>query len=579
MIFDESAAWKWEVEDVVQTPTVPVEFNQSPLNVVESSRSNSHEDGSDSETPPRKFRSLEEIIESCNVAFFAQEPQCFEEAIKEEVWREAMDVEMKSIEKNRTWQLVDLPKGKDAIGLKWVYKTKYNEDGSVQKYKARLVAKGYSQQPGVDFNETFAPVVRMETIRTVLALAAQLELQVFQLDVKSAFLNGELEEEVYVKQPQGFEVEGKEGKVYKLHKALYGLKQAPRAWNSKIDAYFLQNGFVKSPSEPSQYVKTRGANFLMVCLYVDDLIYAGTNHDMVQSFKEAMMKEYEMTDLGLMKYFLGIQVKQTKGGIFITQEKYIHDLLKKFILESCKPVSTPMALNEKLQLNDGAEKADPKVYRSLVGSLIYLTNTRPDIVHSVSLVSRFMNEPSKLHFAATKRILRYLQGTKKLGIKYVKEENNELVGYTDSDWAGSFDDRKSTLAYVFCLGSKAISWSSKKQNSVALSSAEAEYISVNEATREAVWLRRILIDLQQKVEDPTPIFCDNQSAISMSKNPVFHGRSKHIELRHNYIRDMVQRKEINLEYIKTTEQPADVLTKAVPIEKLEQFKDNMKITN
>ena len=251
MIFDESAAWKWEVEDVVQTPTVPVEFNQSPLNVVESSRSNSHEDGSDSETPPRKFRSLEEIIESCNVAFFAQEPQCFEEAIKEEVWREAMDVEMKSIEKNRTWQLVDLPKGKDVIGLKWVNKTKYNEDGSVQKYKARLVAKGYSQQPGVDFNETFAPVVRMETIRTVLALAAQLELQVFQLDVKSAFLNGELEEEVYVKQPQGFEVEGKEGKVYKLHKALYGLKQAPRAWNSKIDAYFLQNGFVKSPSEPS----------------------------------------------------------------------------------------------------------------------------------------------------------------------------------------------------------------------------------------------------------------------------------------------------------------------------------------
>jgi len=539
----------------VQTPMVPVEFKQSPHNVVEPSRSNSHEDDSDSETPPRKFRSLEEILESCNVTFFAQEPQCFEEAIKEEVWREAMDVEMKSIEKNLTWQLVDLPEGKDAIGLKWVYKTKYNEDGSVQRYKARLVAKGYSQQLDVDFNETFALVVHMETIRTVLALAAQLELQIFQLDVKSAFLNGELKEEVYVKQPQCFEVEGKEGKVYKLHKALYGLKQAPRAWNNKIDAYFLQNGFVKSPSEPSLYVKRSGANFLMVCLYVDDLIYARTNHDMVQSFKESMMKEYEMTNLGLMKYFLGIQLKQTKGEIFITQEKYIHDLLKKFRLESCKPVSTPMALNEKFQLNDGAEKADLKVYGSLVGSLIYLTNTRPYIVHSVSLVSRFMNEPSKLHFVAAKRILRYLQGTKKLGIKYVKEENNELVGYTDSDWVGSFDDKKSTSTYVFYLGSKTISWSSKKQNSVALSSAEAEYISANEATREAVWLRRILIDLQQKVEYPTPIFCDNQSAISMSKNPVFHGRSKHIELRHNYICDMVQRKEINLEYIKTTEQP------------------------
>lgn len=310
----------------------------------------------------------------------------------------------------------------------------------------------------------------------MLAIAAQMELQVFQLDVKSAFLNGELEEEVYVQQPQGFEARGEEGKVYKLKKALYGLKQAPRAWNSKIDAYFLRSGFMRSPSEPSLYVKKNGEDFLMVCLYVDDLIYVGTNANMVDSFKEAMMKEYEMTDLGLMKYFLGIQVKQSKGEIFITQEKYVSDMLKKFRMENSNPAPTPMALNEKLQLDDGAEKSDPKIYRSLVGSLIYLTNTRPDIVHSVSLVSRFMNEPSKLHFAAAKRILRYLRGTKKLGIKYVKEEDNKLVGYTDSDWAGSLDDRKSTSAYVFCLGSKPISWSSKKQNSIALSSAEAEFI-------------------------------------------------------------------------------------------------------
>ncbi|XP_057432030.1 secreted RxLR effector protein 161-like [Lotus japonicus] len=197
---------------------------------------------------------------------------------------------------------------------------------------------------------------------------------------------------------------------------------------------------------------------------------------MVDSFKEAMMKEYEMTDLGLLKYFLGIQVMQSKGEIFITQEKYVSDMLKKFRMENSNPAPTPMALNEKLQVYDGAEKSDPKIYRSLGCSLIYLTNTRPDIVHSVSLVSIFMNEPSKLHFAAVKRILRYLRGTKKLGIKYVNEEDNKLVGYTDSDWAGSLDDRKSTSAYVFCLGSKPISWSSKKQNSIALSSAEAEFI-------------------------------------------------------------------------------------------------------
>lgn len=234
----------------------------------------------------------------------------------------------------------------------------------------------------MDFTETFAPVVRMETIRIVLAIAAQMKLQLFQLDVKSAFLNGELEDEVYVKQPQGYEIKGKEGKVYKLQKALYGLRQAPRAWNSNIDSYFVKNGFVRSPSEPSLYVRKTETDLLMVCLYVDDLIYAGTNEAMVKSFKATMMKEYEMTDLGLMKYFLGIQVKQSKWLIFISQENYISDLLKKFRMEDCKSVATPMALNEKLKQEDGAEKLDPNLYRSLVGSLIYLTNTRPDMCES-----------------------------------------------------------------------------------------------------------------------------------------------------------------------------------------------------
>ena len=258
----------------------------------------------------------------------------------------------------------------------------------------------------------------METIRTVLALAAQQELQVFQLDVKSAFLNDELEEEVYVEQPQGYVVEGKEHKVYQLKKALYGLKQAPRAWNSKIDKYFLQNGFQRSPNEPSLYVKTRGtSDFIIVCLYVDDLIYTGTNPMMMEEFKKAMMNEYEMTDLGLMKYFLGIQVRQSKGEIFISQEKYTEDLLKKFNMSKCKPVTTPMAVNEKLQQKDGAQKVEASLFRSLVGSLMYLTNTRPDIVHPVSMMSRFMNEPSLVHYSAAKRILRYFQGSKFFGIK------------------------------------------------------------------------------------------------------------------------------------------------------------------
>ncbi len=410
-----------------------------------------------------------------------------------------MNEEIKMIKKNDTWKLVQKPQDKEVIGLKWVYKTKFNEDGSIQKHKARLVAKGYSQQPGIDFNETYAPVVRMETIRLVLALAAQFKLTVYQLDVKSAFLNGELEEEVYVEQPQGYVIKGKEDKVYRLRKALYGLKQAPRAWNSKIDSYLLQNGFTKSPNEPSLYIKTQGSDFLILCLYVDDLIYTGTKPRMIEEFKKSMMSEYEMTDLGAMKYFLGMQVKQSPGKIFLSQEKYAEDMLKKFNMSDCKPMATPMATNEKLSKNEGIEKVDASFYRSLVGSLIYLTNTRPDIVHAVSIISMFMSEPSKAHLAAAKRILRYIKGTKSHGIMYESEIDYKLTGYTDSDWAGSIDDRRSTSGYVFQLGSKSISWSSKKQATVALSSSEAEYISATSSACEAVWLRRILKDLQQEI--------------------------------------------------------------------------------
>lgn len=512
-------------------------------------------------------------------ALFSCEPQKYEEAAKDESWVKAMEEEIVMIEKNHTWELVDLPNDKDVIGLKWVYKTKFNEEGGIQKLKARLVAKGYSQQPGIDFNETFAPVVRMETIRIVLAIAAQLELQVYQLDVKSAFLNGKLEEEVYVEQPQGFEIKGKEEKVYRLKKALYGLKQAPRAWNSRINHYFQENGFQRSPNEPSLYIKRDGQNFIIVCIYVDDLIYMGTNLKLIADFKSSMMTEFEMTDLGMMKYFLGIQVKQQKGEIFISQEKYLVDLLQKFHMQNSKPIATPLAVNEKLKMEDGAKKVDDAMFRSLVGSLLYLTHTRPDIMQSVNMVSRFSSSPSTLHFAATKRILRYLNGTRKLGIKYMKESKRSLIGFSDSDWGGSTDDRKSTSAYIFCIGSNVIAWNSKKQQTVALSSAEAEYSAATEAACEAVWLRRILEDLGQKQDGPTVIYCDNMSAIAMSKNPVFHARSKHIELRVHFIRDLVQKGEIQMEFLSTHEQPADMLTKAITAEKFEKHKKQLQLTN
>lgn len=254
-------------------------------------------------------------------------------------------------------------------------------------------------------------------------------------------------------------------------------------------------------------------------------------------------------------------------------------MLKKYRMGDCKLISTPMAFNEKLRKDDGGEKIDAKMYRSLVGSLIYLTNTRPDLMHPVSIISRFMNEPRKSHFAAAKRILRYLQGTKNHGIKYEKENGAKLVGYTDSDWAGCLDDRKSTSGYIFCLGSNVISWSSNKQDTVALSSTEAEYIAANECACEAVWLRRILKDLQLEQEEPTRIYCDNMSAISLSRNSVFHNRTKHIELRFHKIREWVSKGEICLRFINTYDQPADVLTKSVSKEKFDNFKTMLKITN
>ncbi|CAL5390436.1 unnamed protein product [Camellia sinensis] len=488
--------------------------------------------------------------------------------------------ELAAIEKNRTWEMMDLPEGKNATGLKWVFKTKFGADGSIQKHKARLVAKGYAQQHGIDFEETFSPVARFETVRIIFALAAQLQWPVYQLDVKSAFLNGDLQEEVYVTQPEGFMIEGKETKVYKLRKTLYGLKQAPRAWYSKIDGYFQQNGFLRSENEPTLYVKKEGKNdFIIICLYVDDIIYTSSSSSFVAEFKSRMMHEFEMSDMGLLHYFLGLEVQQAEDGIFISQRKYAKDLLNKFGMLNCKPATTPMNINEKLQCEDGAEMADASRFRSLVGGLIYLTHTRPDIAFSVGMISRFMQHPSKLHFGAAKRVLRYIAGTMDYGIWYAKVFNFKLCGFTDSNWASSLDDRRSISANVFTLGSGVITWSSKKQATVALSSSEAEYVAATSAACQAIWLRRILAELQQRQEGATEIFCDNKTTIFMTKSPAFHSRTKHIDMRLHFIRDLVAKEEVTLKYCTTHEQLADILTKSLSKEKFFYFRAFLGVCN
>ena len=299
---------------------------------------------------------------------------------------------------------------------------------------------------------------------------------------------------------------------------------------------------------------------------------------MMMEFKEDMMKMFEMTDLGLMNYFLGIEVNQQKEGIFICQKKYTEALLKKFKMYGCKPVATPLVTNEKLQKKDGAPEADASRYRSLIGSLLYLTATRPDIMYAVSLLSRFMQSPSQIHFGVGKRILRYLQGTKEFGIWYKTMTSSRLLGYTDSDWAGSVDDMKSTSGFAFSLGSGIFSWASKKQATVALSTAEAEYVAAAEATSQAIWLRRILKEMSEYQDKPTVIYCDNKSAIAMVKNPVHHHRTKHIAIKYHFIREAEANNKVRLEYCTTEDQIADIFTKALPRPRFELLRAMLGVT-
>lgn len=341
-----------------------------------------------------------------------EDPSTFAQAVVEEKWRKAMEIEMQAIKKNKTWELTELPQNAKMIGLKCVFKTKLNEHGEVDKYKACLVAKGYAQRQGIDYNEVFAPVARWDTIRMILSIATQKEWIVYQLDVKSAFLHGELKEDVYVEQPLGFI----RHKVYKLKKTLYGLRQASREWYSKIEAYFIKEGFQKCDYEHTLFVKTEEGNkILIVSVYVDDLIFIGNDNMMIAKFKSSMKQEFDMTDLGKMKYFLGVEVIQKKEGIFITQKKYAQDLLEKFNLEDANAVKNPIVPGSKLSKKGEGAKVDATLYKQLIGSLMYITPTRPDLMYVVCLLSRYMADPSEQHMQAAKRVLRYIKRTTGLG--------------------------------------------------------------------------------------------------------------------------------------------------------------------
>lgn len=490
-----------------------------------------------------------------------------------------MRTEYDTLVKNNTWELTDRPANKKILTNKWVFKLKKNQDGSVDKHKARLVARGHEQRAGIDYEEVFAPVARYETIRTLLAVSVQKKLHVHQMDVVAAYVQGDLQEEVYMEQPEMFEMKNERDKVCRLKKPLYGLKQAGRAWYTKLDKHLSKVGLKKSNIDPCVYVLGNSPqDRVIVIIYVDDLLIAASSLKNLQSVKDKLMKNFKMKDLGPISNILGINVtrKGPTGSIKLTQTKYIQSLLNRFNMIECKSVATPMEISTVLTKQSSPQTNEERIqmqnvpYRELIGALIYLSNaTRPDIAFVASALSRFCTNPGPTHWKLAKRVLRYLQGTLNCGIIYTESNNDKLKAYVDSDWAGDIDDRRSCSGYVFMLANGPIAWEAKKQRSVALSTMEAEYMALSEVAKESIYMRRLIkhMGYTDLVNDATIVHCDNQSAIQLSKNCVFHGKSKHIAIRYHFSREASDNGEIKIIYLKSEQMKADILTKALSKDK------------
>ncbi|GJT23761.1 putative ribonuclease H-like domain-containing protein [Tanacetum coccineum] len=405
------------------------------------------------------------------------EPKKISEALEDESWVDAMQEELLQFEIQKVWVLVDLPYGKKAIGTKWVYRNKKDERGVVVRNKARLVAQGHRQEEGIDYDEVFAPVARLEAIRIFLAFASYMGFIVYQMDVKSAFLYGKIDEEVYVSQPPGFLDPKNPQKVYKVVKALYGLHQAPRAWYATLSTFLLKNGYRRGTIDKTLFLKKDKHDIILVQVYVDDIIFGSTKKSWCDEFEALMKSRFQMSSMGELTFFLGLQVKQKEDGIFISQDKYVAEILKKFDFANVKTASTPIETQKPLVKDEEASDVDVHLYRSMIGSLMYLTASRPDIMFAVCACSRFQVTPKSSHLSAVKRIFRYLKGKPKLGLWYPRVSSFDLESYSDSDYAGANLDRKSTTGGCQFLGRRLISWQCKKQTIVATSTTEAEYVA------------------------------------------------------------------------------------------------------
>ncbi|RVW75728.1 Retrovirus-related Pol polyprotein from transposon RE1 [Vitis vinifera] len=423
--------------------------------------------------------------------------------------------------------------------------------------------------------ETFAPIARISSVRAFLAVAAARKWDLFQMDVKNAFLNGDLSEEVYMQPPLGLSVES--NKVCHLRRALYGLKQAPRAWFAKFSSTIFRLGYTTSPYDSALFLRRTDKGTILLLLYVDDMIITGDDLSGIQELKDFLSQQFEMKDLGHLSYFLGLEITHSTDGLYITQAKYASDLLSQAGLTDSKTVDTPVELNAHLTPSGGKPLSNPSLYRRLVGSLVYLTVTRPDISYAVHQVSQYLSAPRSTHYAAVLRILRYLKGTLFHGLFYSAQSPLVLRAFSDSDWARDPTDRRSTTGYCFLLGSSLISWRSKKQTFVARSSTEAEYRALADTTSELLWLKWLLKDLGVSTSSTTPLYCDNQSAIHIAHNDVFHERTKHIEIDCHFIRYHLVHGALKLFSVSSKDQLADIFTKSLPKRRTRDLVDNLKL--
>lgn len=504
------------------------------------------------------------------------DPTCFKQAVQNPDWVRAMNIELEALESNQTWDITTLPPGKKSIGCKWLYKTKYKADGSIDRFKSRLVILGCKQVYGVDYEHTFAPVAKMTTMRALLAVAAIKDWYAVQMDVTNAFLHGDLHEVVYMKLPRGYTHIGcritiNQGEiksvpsnlVYRLKKSLYGLRQAPRNWFSKLSTTLKSLGFTQSLADYSLFMHTTATFITLVLVYVDDLLITGDNLAEIDHLKKMLSTQFHMKDLGELRYFLGLEISRSTAGFFVSQKKYTLDLIDEFNLSQSTPLKLPMDIHLRLSHDTGEYLHDPHPYQRMMGKLIYLTITRPDIAYSVNILTQFMQHPTVAHMEAAVKLLRYLKSNPGQGILLASTSAPELKAYCDSDWATCPMSRKSTTGFCVLLGESPISWKTKKQNVVARSTAEAEYRAMALTSCEITWLSTLLKDTGLQNLPPTLLHCDNQAAIAIAANPVLHERTKHVEVDCHFIRDTIASGSIVTKHVPSHSQVADLLTKAL----------------